>query len=430
MTSPIERLAAILPTQRQRLAATLLLLTLTLAGGLALIAYQSRPSATSTGTGWLQVQRQPLENRLGLIGRIEAATRQTLTAPFDGLVQRLTITEGQRVDRDQLLLTLDTTQLDIQLRQALAELLKARRTVRDMQDWTHSDEVARARRAVTNAELNLNDTAARLADTRRLFERGIVARMEVEALEQQLRLQRLDLDASRTELRAAREKGQGESRQIAEMELANAQSRHDGLQALRDRRELRAPFAGIVLRPQKIEGTGSTTQIQAGQRVGQGTPLLELASLERLNATTRIEEADLHQLREGMPVQITGDGFDGLVLQGRVLAIGAQAIPSETYGSGSTYEVVVAIDPLSADQQQRVRLGMSARLAVVTYRTESGLAVPAEALRRDDDGTTFIIHRSDMHAPLQRTEVTTGRAVPQGVEVFGMEPGYVELPVP
>jgi multidrug efflux pump subunit AcrA (membrane-fusion protein) len=157
--------------------------------------------------------------------RIEASARQTLSAPFEGTVQQLSVTKGRRVEHNQSLLTLDTAQLDIQLRQAQTELLKAKRTVQDMQDWVHGEDVARARRALTNAELNLNDTETKLIDTRRLFERGIVARMEVEALEQQLRLQRLDLNASQAELRTAQTKGQGDSRQIADMELANAQAR-------------------------------------------------------------------------------------------------------------------------------------------------------------------------------------------------------------
>jgi len=422
----IEHLRAMLLTYRTRLVVALGFLVL--AASLIYSVIHSAHDMVGPDQ-WLPVQPQFLENQLGLVGHIEAAARQTLSAPFDGLIQHVAVTEGQRVEQGQPLLTLDTTQLDIQLRQALAELIKAKRAVQDMQDWIHGEDVIRARRTLVNAELNLNDTEAKLADTRRLFERGIVPRMEVEALEQQLRLQRLDLSASQAELQAAEARGQGDNRRIAEMELANAQARYDSLLSLQVQRELRAPFAGIILRPQKNDSPSATVAIHDGQYVSQGAPLLEIASLERINATARVEESDLYQLREGMPVQVTGDGFNDVVLHGQISSIGAQAIAADMYAGGSHYDVIVAIDPLTHEQQQHIRLGMSARLIVGTYRAENGLAVPAEALQSDEDGSFYVMYRENMDQAPRRVPVVPGRAVPQGVEVLGMMPGFVELPV-
>ncbi|MEN1832488.1 HlyD family efflux transporter periplasmic adaptor subunit [Pseudomonas lijiangensis] len=388
--------------------------------------YQSQSESASPDIRWIAVQPQLLESQLGLVGRIEAASRSTMAAPFEGVVQQVAVVEGQRVERGQHLLTLDTAQLDIQLREALAAQLKLQRTVKDMENWAQGEEVARARRALTSAQYGLSDTERKLADTRRLFERGIVARMDVDSLEQQARVQRLDMTASQSELNAVMEKGKGENRQIADMELANAQSRYQALQALHARREIEAPFAGIVLRPQRPEG-GVAPLIQQGMRMPQGTPLFELASLEQIRAVARVEEVDLHQLADGMPVQVTGDGFEGITLQGTLSSIAAQGVAPD-FGGGTTYEVVISIASLTPAQQVKVRLGMSARLAIVTYRTDNGFAVPPEVLRQDAEGRTFVVYRKDMADAPQQVMVTAGRAMPQGVEVSGLKPGYVELP--
>ena len=84
---------------------------------------------------------------------------------------------GQRVERDQLLYTLDTAQLDVQVRQALAELLKAKRAVQDLANWESGQEVGRARRVAT-ARMGLADTERKLAETRSLLDRGIVPRLK------------------------------------------------------------------------------------------------------------------------------------------------------------------------------------------------------------------------------------------------------------
>ncbi len=409
--------------------------SLWLAGGLVLLAiaailvYQSRSQGNLPDIHWLHVQPQVLENQLGLVGRIEAAKRSTLAAPFEGVVQYLAIVEGQRVESGQHLMTLDTMQLDIKMRDALAAQLKAQLIVQSMEDWSQSEEVTRARRVVTNAQLRLDDTEAKLADTRHLFERGIVARMEVDSLEQQASTQRIDLAASQAELRTTLDKGQGEYRKIAEMELANAQARYQAMQVLHAQSELYAPFSGIVLPPQRPEEGNREPLIQQGANVTQGASLFELASLEEIKAVARVEESDVYQLNEGMPVEISGVGFESITLFGHVESIGARGLPSEPYGGGTTYEVAIAIAPLTPEQRQRIRLGMSAHLAVVTYRVTSGLALPAAALHQDDEGRTFVIYRRNTNEASRKVIVQTGRAVLQGVEVFGMEAGYVELPL-
>jgi multidrug efflux pump subunit AcrA (membrane-fusion protein) len=206
-------------------------------------------------------------------------------------------------------------------------------------------------------------------------------------------------------------------------------ARNKTLQDLYEQRELRAPFDGFVLYPKKgAEDSENGTRLQVGQSVKQGMPLFELVNMERIQAMARVEEADLHQLAEKMPVEITGDGFEGMVLKGRIINISSQGKRTDEFSGSTTYDVTVSIDPLTPEQQKQVRIGMSARLSIVTYRAENGIALPAEAVRHDESGQAFVIYRRSMSDPPKQVAVKTGHAVAQGVEVSGMEPGYVELP--
>src|SRR5471032_275349 len=73
---------------------------------------------------WQRIQPQAIEQRIGLVGQIQPGTLSTLAAPFEANVLQKPAEEGQRVERGQLLLRLDTAQLQIQLREALAEQLR------------------------------------------------------------------------------------------------------------------------------------------------------------------------------------------------------------------------------------------------------------------------------------------------------------------
>lgn len=374
---------------------------------------------------WVQVAPRLLENRLGLVGHLQSMDHITLAAPFDGLIADVRVQEGQHVEKGQVLMTLDPAQLQVQLRQAQAELLKARREAQRLERWSASPEVARARRAVAAAGQNLSRSESSLRDTQALFERGIVARMEVESLAQQVNTQRQDLTAANEELVTTLAHGHGEERSIAAMELANAQARHQALEQLYARRELLAPLAGYVVRPAPQEG-GKSVPLQTGVAVTQGVPLLGVIGQERFQALSRVEETDLRLLHEGMPVQISGDGFSG-ELSGRITAIGIQSETADTQGAGAQYPVKVSIDLPAQPLQHPMRAGMSARLSIILQRDEQGIAIPPHALRDDGQGGRYVVYRATPQAAVEQIPVTTGAAVPEGVMVRGLEAGLVEV---
>ncbi|MFP1829508.1 hypothetical protein [Lonsdalea quercina] len=57
--------------------------------------------------------------------------------------------------------------------------------------------------------------------------------------------------------------------------------------------------------------------------------------MERLQVLTRVEEIDLHQLSEGMPVHITGEGFANRALTGKPMCCTAQRLTRRRRKSSS-----------------------------------------------------------------------------------------------
>lgn len=374
---------------------------------------------------WVAVAPQLLEQRLGLVGRIQPSRQETLGAPFEGVIREVLAREGKAVEAGQVLMRLDPGQIDIQLRQAQAELLKAQREANQLRNWDSSSEVFRARRAVQTARATLENTQTNLRDSRMLFARGIVARMEVDTLAQLLSTQQQDLLAAQEELRTIEVRGQGVDREIVEMELVNAQARYQALLAQRERQAIKAPFAGFVARPSVPDG-GKMPSVQPGVQVSQGTPLLSVIGQERIQVLSRVEETDLHRLRVGMPVQIAGDGFAGQVLGGHIESLAVQGNAMDVPGAAAYYDVVASVDASLADLNQHVRLGMSARLTVILYRNEQGIAVPPDALRMDADGTSYVLYRAALDTLPSKVIVKPGQAMAQGVEVQGLGAGYVQ----
>ncbi|MGE8659520.1 MAG: efflux RND transporter periplasmic adaptor subunit [Achromobacter sp.] len=408
-----------------------------LAAGLALLAVLAivfawhqppRGEPREAPSPWVRISPRPVDIRLGVVGKIASAEIVTITAPFDGNIKSLEVAEGQRVAAGQRLFEMDMTQLDMQRRQALSEQIKARKALSDIDHWESGPDVARARQAVLSARLSLNDTQGKLVETRRLYERGIVPRMERDALIQQEKMQSLAVTSAEAELANTRQRGTGEARQLAEMELANASAAVDAL-GTDASGTVTAPFSGVVIR---VPGNANARQdatgdpLLAGAKVTQGQGLLAVANVERVNVVAKVDETDLNQLRPGQRVEIRGDGFRDLVLSGELESIGVQGLEGDSQ-AGTMYRVVIALPPLTAAQQRVVRLGMSASAAIVIFHDDGALVVPATAIRTDAD-TRLVRFRESASAPERQVAVSVGPATQDGVVVTGLAPGYVWTP--
>ncbi|MBV4481880.1 efflux RND transporter periplasmic adaptor subunit [Pseudomonas khavaziana] len=412
-------------TNQKRLLACALIVLLA-GAAIGLLSQRSDAEQASTAEQWLAVKPDPLVHQIGLVGKIEPDTTVTLTAPFDGNVLANLVEQGQRVEAGQVLLRMDPATLEVQLRDALSAQLKARRAVQEMQDWDSSPAVSRARRSLRTAEMTAGNTQRKLTESENLFKRGIIPRNELDDLKQQTQQQQLDLAAARSELQQAQDQGRGEYRQIAEMELTNATVKYEALQKLLEGKEVKAPFSGIVVpapgSTNTAQGGGNNnTPVQAGSKVSQGQVLFGLANIERLKIVAKVSELDINQLHQGQAVEVMGDGFDGERLTGSVSVVSGLAIASDNQGSAQ-FPVTLSIPKLTPQQLQRVRLGMSARLTIVTYNNDQALVIPSQAIHPD----MTVEYRAAMDKPVERVKVTTGQSTPQGVEVFGLKPGFVK----
>ncbi|WP_350304647.1 HlyD family secretion protein [Photorhabdus viridis] len=386
----------------------------------------SEQSPAQEPVQWIEVKHGLIEKQLGLVGKLQSGRLETIPAPFDAIIKQVLVKEGQRVKADQTLVTLDTRKLDIELRQAQVEMIKASSVVDQLHDWENSQEVIRARRNVENANHMVMELKDNLAKTQTLFSRGIIPQMEVETLQQQLRRQLMELASAQGDLTSIRQKGSLDNLNVAKMELQNATSRYQALQEQYLYKEIKAPFSGVALRAAQGESKKLLT-IQTGVRVTEGMPLLEIMDTTQYQVLAQVEEADLAKLKEGQAVKISGEGFSEHPLDGEIETIAMQSVSTDKPGSAIYYDVVIKVTS-SMNQSYPIRPGMSAKINIVIYRNEQGMVVPEAALTHDSNGQLIVNWRPDLKRQAVSRQVTVGVAMPEGMEVHGLEEGFIALP--
>jgi len=160
---------------------------------------------------------------------------------------------------------------------------------------------------------------------------------------------------------------------------------------------VRAPSAGMVIYVTEWNGRKRT----AGSQITSWDPTVAtLPDLSQMESVTYVNEIDVRKVAVGQPVSITLDADPSKQLTGKVTSV-ANVGEQRPNADAKVFEVKITVE--QADTT--LRPGMTTGNAIETFRTDSVLFVPIEAIN-SDDGVPVVYKVSGGGAVKQ--EVVTG----------------------
>jgi membrane fusion protein, multidrug efflux system len=256
-----------------------------------------------------------------------AAEVAVVTAEIDGPVAAVNVVDSQQVKHGDVLILIDDTDARLALRQAEADL-------------------ARARAQVASATSDLERSRIDLQRRQALVASGSVSGDEVTKVINGASNARASLDAARAT-------------------VALTQARVDKAKVDLGRTVIRSPIDGVIAR----------RAVQLGQRVQPSTPLLDIVPVSEMYVNANFKEVQLKKVRPGQSVELESDlyghkvAFHG-VIEGFNGGTGAAfaLIPAQN-ATGNWIKVVqrlpvrIRLNPAElAAHPLRVGLSMSAKV--------------------------------------------------------------------
>jgi membrane fusion protein (multidrug efflux system) len=290
-----------------------------------------------------------------LIGRNHVSTDNAyvnaevaqVTPLLSAQVLSVTVSDTQPVRRGDILVRLDDSNSRIAYAQAEAELARARRMFRQASATSTSlsaqvearrADIVRAEAQLATARADYDKAKIDLDRRLELQPSGAVSGEELTSARKAFAAARANLDVSRAGIAQAQS-----SRGAASGELAANQALVSGstietdpmvlsakakLEAAKldlDRAIIRAPIDGIVAR----------RQVQVGQRVAQGSPIMTIVPLSKAYVEANFKERQLRRVKAGQPATLTADIYGGDVeYHGRVVGFSG--------GTGSAFALIPA----------------------------------------------------------------------------------------
>ena len=244
-------------------------------------------------------------------------------AKASGYVQRVNVNDNDHVAADSLLVVIDPADYAVRLAQAEADLAAARATAGGAGLSGQAEaavQTATGQRSSLDAQIaaaRANDVKARqdLARMQELVAKQIVSRQQLDAAQAAADAAAANLVALQRTASAAA--GSVVSAQagvrLAQAHLAAAQAAVDNAKLQLSYTRVVSPVAGIV----------SRTQVEPGQLIQVGQPLLTLVSDTGVYITANFKETQLADIKVGQPVNIDVDAYDGQTVKGRVESVSA-----------------------------------------------------------------------------------------------------------
>ena len=297
------------------------------------------------------------------------------------------VTDTQAVKRGDILVRLDPTNARIAVAQAEADLAEARRRFRQTaatstslsaQVQARGADIAQANAQLAAAQADYDKARIDLQRREALSPEGAVSGEEVTSARRAFAAARAGLEQARAGVATARATQGAAAGELAANDalvsgstietdpaVLAAKATLENARLDLGRTSLRAPIDGVVTR----------RQVQVGQRVAQGNPIMSIVPLAQVYVDANFKERQLRQVRVGMPATVVADMYGGdVVYHGKVMGFSGGTgsslalIPAQN-ATGNWIKVVqrlpvrIALDPRELAAHP-LRVGLSTEVEI------------------------------------------------------------------
>ncbi len=163
-----------------------------------------------------------------------------------------------------------------------------------------------------------------------------------------------------------------------------------------------------------VNGTVTSVDVKPGD-IYAGTNIATIEGCEAFIVQAEIDEYDIADVKVGMKVYIKTDATRDEELEGEVIYTALSATEENSAAmamgataggnSSATYTVKIALN----SPNERLRLGMNAKLSIVTESKENVWTVPYDTVCTREDGTKYIeILKNEDTKEVEQIDITTG----------------------
>jgi HlyD family secretion protein len=335
-------------------------------------------------------------------GHVEAPHRVKIGTQIVGTVKRVPVAEGETVKAEQVLVELESAELQAAAAQADVAVQQAQARLRQLREV----QAPVAEQALRQAQVNLDNSRTQLRRSADLFKQGFIGQAAMDDAQKAVDLAESQQRAAQKQLETAQPSGSDYA--VATTALAQARASADAARSRLRYATIIAPAAGTLI----------DRNVEPGDVVQPGTPLMVLSPTGETQLVVQIDEKNLNLLAIGQQAQASADAYARQRFGAELVYIN----PGVDVQRGSV-EVKFAV-PKPPDY---LKQDMTVSVDIQVGMRQKAVLVPTDAVRDVDGAEPWVLKLDGHHARRQAVRIGVHSGGLSEV-LDGLKPGDLVVP--
>ena len=334
-----------------------------------------------------------IQREVELAGSLISSDQARVSSEVAGIVRRVLVELGQEVAAGQVVVELDTRELELSLQRAESQLRQTEAQLGidgvKVKEPPPDDQISSVRLAIANRD----DAAAQLR--------------RAERLRQQNLLPQADLDTAETRVKVNEANYRTALENVQSLKATLQDRRHAVEQAQKKLNDakIRASISGQI----------SERLVNQGEFIRENTAVVSIVKLDPLKLRTSVQERYAGTVNAGLPVEFSVESSPGRTFSAKVAFV-SPAVDAAT----RTFPIEVLVD----NGHRLLKPGFFAKGVIYTHVDQNVLAVPEDAISTlAGVSNVFIIEEGK----IRRQPVTLGVRSGKLVEILNGLNGNEQL---
>lgn len=338
------------------------------------------------------VTKSNIEKTVLADGTISAFKQVSVGAQVSGQIKKLYVELGDEVKQGDMIAEIDDLKQNNDLRQSEASL--------------------------NSLEAQRKSKKAKLVNYQLTYDRQLKLVNKGVGIQSDLDAAKADLDGIKADIAAL------------DADIISAQVAVDTAKVNLGYTKIRSPIDGVIV----------AIPVDQGQTVNsvQSAPtIVKVAQLDKMTIEAQISEADVINVKKGMPVYFTILGqpnkrFEGLTLRAIEPApdsINTESSSNSSTSSSTTKTAIYYNGLFDVDNPNHIlRISMTAQVYIVLSQAKDVLTIPSQAIEKNLDDDKAIVYVLNQHNDIEERKVSLGVNNNVNVEIkSGLKEGEVVI---
>lgn len=385
--------------KKKKLGKIIAVVILCLFAVIGIVAFKGKKAQNAAGmiVKTATISKESIESNIESSGKIISMNKEELITIIDQKVKNVVVKVGDKVKEGDILVELDTKELEYQLKKDELSLEVAKVKL----DQLKKNSKADINNKFFNAEIEYNDALKVYEDKKKLKDSGVLS-------ESELAVAKSVYEKTKSEYMMIKEK-YDTSDSSSEIRILAGEVKGYELSVKKIKERI-----GMTVIKSPINGIITTSNAKKGMIASATSPLFIIEDLNELEVLVNISEYDISKIKLGQPVEINCDGVDDKEYIGEISYISPSAIVKQ---NGQGAETVVQVKAKINNQDSRLKPNFSANTVIKINKKDNVLTVPYEAVYNTKDGVKKIFIIAEDKAVGK--EITYGIEGDTVIEVIG-----------